>query len=72
MANSLKAPPVQPCEHATWRSEVLMWYPEAFIQDDSTPSSLRERVLHKGQLVAFFMRPHSTGKGSGYIREPTA
>lgn len=69
MANSV-SPKLVPYEHDRWRYDLSTYYPMAFIQDDSNPSSLRERALNKGQLVGFFMRPHSTQVGSGYIRIP--
>jgi hypothetical protein len=67
MADNVK---LEPYEHERWRYDVQTYYPLAYIQDDSNPSSLRERALNKGQLVAFFMRPHSTQNGSGYVRIP--
>lgn len=65
-----KAPKMQPYEQDSWRAEVQSYYPEAFIQDDSTPSALRARALHRGSLVGFFLRSYSSGQGSGYVRIP--
>lgn len=66
----MKSPVMVPTEHDQWRAQVLMFYPSAFIQDESTPSALRERAIHQRQIVAFFLRPHSTGEGKGYIVDP--
>jgi hypothetical protein len=68
MANRITRPALTPFDHDHWRSEVLSYYPEAFMQDDSTTSGLRERALCKGQLVGFFLRSHGTGQGCGYVK----
>lgn len=60
-----------PSQHDQWKAQVLMFYPEAFIQDESTPSALRERAIHQRQIVGFFLRPHSSGEGRGYIVDPS-
>lgn len=66
----LKPPTLEPCQHESWRTQVMTNYPLAVIQDDSGPSAFRERALNKGQLVGFFMRPHITGEGAGYVIYP--
>jgi len=70
MENRVKAPQMVPVDREQWKSQVQMFYPEAFIQDDSTPSAIRERAIHKARIVGFFMRPHSTGQATGYILDP--
>lgn len=63
----LTPPILEPCEHEAWRTQVMGYYPVAVIQDDSSTSAFRERALNKGKLVGFFMRPHITGTGTGYV-----
>lgn len=58
---------MEPYEHDFWRREVVTRYPHAYFQDDSTPSGFRERALDRGHVAGFFMRPHATGLGSGYV-----
>lgn len=66
----MKTPVMVPTERERWRTEVQAFYPDAFIQDDSTPQALRERAINKARIVGFFLRPHSTGEGKGYILDP--
>lgn len=66
----MKQPVMVPVEREQWKSQVQMFYPDAFIQDDSTPSAVRERAINQSRIVGFFMRPHSTGRAMGYILDP--
>lgn len=66
----MKTPAMIPVEREQWRQQVQMFYPDAFIQDDSTPSAIRERAIHHARIVGFLMRPHSTGQTTGYILDP--
>jgi len=70
MANRIVAPALIPFDHEQWRSEVLSYYPQAFMQDDSTTSGLRERAIFEGKIVGFFLRSRSTGHGRGYVKAP--